>query len=180
METLIQDIQSRLHDLLGDRLAMIDEDYGQLQMMFEDGDDKDTYPVVSPALTVNVREVSWQCLAGTVQTGVATVVVTLAIDCYDDTHIQGSPDHHQRERIAERLALMNDIHHALQGYRPSSATPLNRVSTRLYHLPRLWKAYEITYQTTITDAGTEPEPRSLPLSPVVRTRIERPSFNEVY
>lgn len=128
-------------------LQTIDEDYGQLQMMFEEGADNDTYPVISPAVTVNVRDVAWGNLAQAGQKGAVTVVVTLAIDCYDDSH----HDQAQRARIADRMALAKRVHWALQGWKPTETTKLIRTQTRLFHLPRLWKAYEVTYKCETVD-----------------------------
>ncbi|MCR5697850.1 MAG: hypothetical protein K6G73_12830 [Marinilabiliaceae bacterium] len=140
MELLIQDIQNRLRTEIPE-LQTIDEDYGQLNKMFDNSDDADIYPVLSPALFINVSDVAWSDLSCSRQRGIATVVITLAIDCYDDTHM----DQNQRQKISERLALERRIHNALHGWKPSEATRLIRTSTRLYHLPHLWKAYETTY-----------------------------------
>lgn len=112
-----------------------------------------------PALLINTQSVSWNNLAKAAQKGTATVVVTLAIDCYDDTHI----DQPQRTLIEDRLTLMERIHWALQNFKPSGATPLVRTQTRLYHLPHLWKAYETTYLCEVTD--TQPPNQSTQNTP---------------
>lgn len=148
MERLIIDIEDRLRERVPE-LATVDENYGQLAKMFDEGDDSDIYPLVGPAALVDVQTVSWGNLAGAAQQGAATVVVTLAIDCYDDTHLEQE----QRHRIADRMALAARVHWALQGWKPSETTKLVRTQTRLYHLPRLWKAYETTYTCAVVDAG---------------------------
>lgn len=159
MEKLILDLQDHLQQTCGSLLGTVDEDYGQLQMMFQEEAASDTYPITSPALLINTQSVSWNNLAKAAQKGTATVVVTLAIDCYDDTHI----DQPQRTLIEDRLTLMERIHWALQNFKPSGATPLVRTQTRLYHLPHLWKAYETTYLCEVTD--TQPPNQSTKNTP---------------
>ena len=151
MDRLILDIQDHLASLLGDQLRTIDENYGQLQMMISDDPASDTYPVISPAVLIDVHDVQWRGLAGCAQQGTAAITITLAIDCYDDTHTNQLPSDEQRQRIADRLALLHRLHWALQGFKPTQATPLIRTSSRLYHLPRLWKAYELSYTTQLLD-----------------------------
>ena len=146
MERLILEIEERLRAEVPE-LGTVDENYGQFQKMFEEDEESDIYPVVSPAALIDVREVSWSNLSGAQQRGVATVVVALAIDCYDDTHATSE----QRQRISERMSLMKRVHWALQGWKPSETTKLIRIQTRLYHLPRLWKVYESTYECVTLD-----------------------------
>lgn len=150
MERVIQDIQERLRESVAE-LQTIDENYGQLVKMFDEGADSDIYPVHSPAALIDVRDIRWSGLRGGCQSGVATVVVTLAIDCYDDTHYEQS----QRSMIAERMRLARAVHWALQGWKPTETTPMVRTSTRLYHLPRLWKAYETTYTCSVVDLDNQ-------------------------
>lgn len=153
IDRLILDIQDRIADLVTD-LETIDENYGQLTKMFENADDADTYPVISPAALIDVRDVAWSSLAGAAQQGAVTLTVTLAIDCYDDTHTRQD----QRQRIADRLALAHRLHWAIQGFKPADTTPLVRSSTRLYALPRGWKAYETTYTCLTLDTRKNATP----------------------
>ena len=150
MERVIQEIQERLRERVAD-LQTIDENYGQLVKMFDEGADGDIYPLMSPAVLIDVRDVRWTGMRGGCQTGIATVVVTLAIDCYDDTHYEQS----QRSKIAERMRLAGAVHWALQGWKPTETTPMVRTSTKLYHLPRLWKAYETTYTCSVVDLDNQ-------------------------
>lgn len=146
IDRLILDLQDRLADQVPD-LQTIDENYGQLAKMFETSDDSDIYPLASPAALIEVRDISWSSLAGPAQQGSVMITVTLAIDCYDDTHTRQE----QRRRSATRLALAHRLHWALQGFRPADTTPLVRSTTRLYALPRGWKAYETTYSCLTLD-----------------------------
>lgn len=153
IESLILDIEGRISDQVPD-IQTIDENYGQIAKMFESGDDADTYPVVSPAALIDVRDVAWSCLAGAAQQGAVSLTVTLAIDCYDDTHTRQG----QRRRIADRLSLAHRLHWALQGFKPADTTPLVRTATRLYALPRGWKAYETTYTCLTLDTRKNATP----------------------
>lgn len=153
IDRLILDIEDRIAAQVPD-VQTIDENYGQLAKMFESGDDSDTYPVISPAVLIDVRDVAWGNLAGAAQQGTVSLTVTLAIDCYDDTHTRQA----QRQRIADRLALAHRLHWALQGFKPADTTPLVRSSTRLYALPRGWKAYETTYTCLTLDTRKNATP----------------------
>lgn len=151
IERLILDLQDRISEALPG-LGTVDENYGQLTKMAEEGDDADTYPVCSPAVLIDVRDVAWSGLARTAQQGAVTVAVTLAIDCYDDTHTRQEG----RLRIADRLALAHRLHWAVQGFKPADTTPLVRTQTRVYHLPHLWKVYETTYTCQTLDTQAPP------------------------
>ena len=162
MEHLILDIQDRLKSEVPE-LQTIDENYGQLQKMFEEDEESDIYPVVAPAVFIDARDIGWSNLARSGQQGTVTVVITLVIDCYDDTH----HNQDQRARIADRMALAKRVHWALQGWKPAETTKLIRTSTRLYHRPHLWKAYDTTYTCVVLDAEPYDPPRGvdgLPLS----------------
>lgn len=155
IEQLLLEIQDRLKARVP-ALQTVDEDYGQMAKMFSDAQDDDIYPVISPAVLLNLENVSWNNLAAPAQQGTVQISVTLLIDCYDDTHT-GQDD--QRRRIEERMALAAQVHWALQGFKPTNTTKLMRRSTRFYHLPHLWKAYETIYSCVTTDL--EPEDESL-------------------
>ena len=61
MEELLQG----LIDLLGTEmpeLSMVDEDYGQLEMI--NREDRDTYPITYPAVLIDASNVSWSNIAG--------------------------------------------------------------------------------------------------------------------
>lgn len=158
MEKLIIDIQDRLRAQVSD-LRTIDENYGQLQKMFEESEEADIYPVLSPAVFIDTPDTQWSNLGGASQTGRTTIVITLAIDCYDDTHVEQN----QRQKIVSRLSLAQRVVWALQGWKPTQTTRLIRTQTRLFHLPHLWKAYEITFTTQSTDIDPAAHALSLAL-----------------
>lgn len=137
-----------LIDLLGEQmpeLSMIDEDYGQLEMI--NREDRDTYPVTFPAVLVDAPDVAWSNVAGFSQKGLATVRVRLILDCYDDTH-HGSGT---TDLIAERAALCAKLHKILQGYRINGTDELIRQTSRFYTWDHGIKVYESTYTCTVSD-----------------------------
>lgn len=48
METLFNDIQKRIADNIAWLNKQVDEDYGQLDMLYRDDGDSETYPMVFP------------------------------------------------------------------------------------------------------------------------------------
>lgn len=89
METLFNDIQKRIADNIEWLHDQVDEDYGQLDMLYRQDEDSETYPMVYPMVLIDTPEVQWQTLGGVggiMQKGTVNVIVKLAIDCYDDTH----------------------------------------------------------------------------------------------
>ena len=62
-------------------LSLVDEDYGQLETA------EDTYPVTFPCALIGNMEADWEEIGMGTQKGVVTLTARLAIDCYDDTHI---------------------------------------------------------------------------------------------
>ena len=64
METLFNDIQKRIADNIAWLNKQVDEDYGQLDMLYRDDGDSETYPMVFPMVLVDTPEVEWQTLGG--------------------------------------------------------------------------------------------------------------------
>ena len=85
-------------------LKVIDEDYGQLEMI--DDDTRDTYPLTFPALLIEAPQAEWSNVLGLHQKGLATVRTRLIIDCYDDTHARSGTV----EKIREREAMRKKVH----------------------------------------------------------------------
>lgn len=163
MELLFLSIQKQLSDNLPE-MALIDEDYGQLNLDSEE----DTYPVVFPCLLISVREVAdWKNLAGASQRGEVTIDIKLAIDCYEDTHyIPAMPDELKARfasKAAERIQLCNKVHKTLQNFSGKIIqdengaaldgyfSPLKRTASVFYSMPHKIKVYQQTYKTTIMD-----------------------------
>ena len=98
MEQLFYSIQQHIATNMS-VLSTIDEDYGQLQT------DEDTYPVTFPCVLINAEQTDWESLSGGVQRGKCTVVITLGIDCYDDTRYGSGTDCY----IAKGLKAQPDL-----------------------------------------------------------------------
>ena len=138
MENLLEHLVNYLGENFTDA-KMVDEDYGQLEML--DDPNRDTYPLVYPAILVDAPDTTWSNIQGTNQKGEATVRVRLILDCYDDTHYgSGTTD-----RIAAREAQRRRLHVLLQGHRIGEQQAMIRTSSRFYTANHGIKVYEATY-----------------------------------
>lgn len=138
MENLLEHLVNYLGENFADA-KMVDEDYGQLEML--DDPNRDTYPLVYPAILVDAPDTTWSNIQGTNQKGEATVRVRLILDCYDDTHYgSGTTD-----RIAAREAQRRRLHVLLQGHRIGEQQAMIRTSSRFYTANHGIKVYEATY-----------------------------------
>lgn len=80
----------------------MDEDYGQLEMLYREDADSETYPLTFPLVLIDASTCTWTTLGGvgaSIQNGICKVVVKLAIDCYDDTHYTSGTAGKAQERI---------------------------------------------------------------------------------
>lgn len=125
-------------------LSLVSEDCGQLETQ------EDTYPVTFPCVLVGNADINWTDLdeSGPEQKGEGTIIVRLAIDCYDDVHIGSG----QEDSIADRLQMAADLHATLQKLEfpeTDNVWPLSRIKSTDYTLPGNIKVYESTYQFTV-------------------------------
>ena len=95
--------------------------------------------------------VEWQTLGGAggyMQKGTVSVIVRLAVDCYDDTHYtSGTAD-----KAAGRMERAKEVDALLQMYKPECCqTPLVRKRSRFHTMPRGIKVYETHYECTVWD-----------------------------
>ena len=141
-------------------LCTVDEDYGQLEMINQEN--RDTYPLVFPAVLIDAPDASWSNIAGLSQKGIVTVRAKLIIDCYDDTHYGSTTT----DRIAERAAMRAKVHRLLQGYRIEGQTELIRTNSRFYTWDHGIKVYEQTYTGIVTEI-IKPETESKQATPKV-------------
>lgn len=142
-EQFFNDLQMQVKQHLGDAVSLIDEDCGQLQALQEG---KDQYPVTFPCVLISPAEVQWDNLKMNLQHGRATVIVRLAIDCYDDTHLGSG----QESAAAARMALADKLNAGLHGWRFDGCnTVLIRRTSRQYSLPGGIKVYETQYSTIV-------------------------------
>ncbi len=159
IRTLIGHIQSSMP-----QLALVDEDYGQLEYI--DKEDVDTYPLVMPAVLIDTPETSWTDTADGGQKGTCKVRVRLIIDCYDDTHATSGT----LDRVAERERMRHGLHRLLQGFRPDSDGALVRTQSRFYTWSHGIKVYEQTYTTTTSEQVAD-APAVATAKPVVHVRM---------
>lgn len=163
MEKLLQDLIN-LFGAQMPELSTIDEDYGQLEMINQEG--RDTYPLTYPALLIDAPDTQWSNIAGLSQKGDATIRARLIIDCYDDTH-HGSGT---TDLIAERAELRQKVHKLLQGYRVDEESTLIRTSSRFYTWDHGIKVYEQTYTCVVTEM-IKPDTESVQAVPKVTVRL---------
>lgn len=150
MESLILDLIDRISRQMP-HVRVVDEDYGQLDMLGRT--DRDTYPLVFPAVLVDASDTAWSNVAPRTQKGVATVRVRLIMDCYDDTHAGSGTT----GLIAQRDEMRRELHSLVQGFRSGGATGLVRTSSRFYTADHGIKVYEATYTATVTEVIDDPK-----------------------
>ena len=144
MECLLEDLVNLIGNAMPD-LEVVDEDYGQLDMI--DQENNDTYPLTFPAVLIDASSVEWSNIGGVNQKGTATVRVRLIIDCYDDTHHTSVTTH----LIAQREVKRRELHKLLQGHRIGEESALIRTNSRFYTAPHGIKVYESTYTCSVTE-----------------------------
>jgi len=126
------------------QLSLIDEDYGQL----EGREDMDAYPVTFPAVFIGYADSDWKDLGFGAQKSESTVVVRLAIDCYDDTHYTSGT----YEKVRERQEMATELYRTLQEFQcTENSSPLVRVKSRDYALPGNIKVYETAFSFSVHD-----------------------------
>lgn len=144
MESILEDLVNLIGNAMPD-LEVVDEDYGQLEML--DQENRDTYPLTFPAVLVDAANVEWSNIGGLNQKGTATVRVRLIIDCYDDTHHHSDTTH----LIALREEIRRELHKLIQGHRIGEDSALIRTNSRFYTANHGIKVYESTYTATVTE-----------------------------
>ena len=129
-------------------LSLVDEDYGQLEVIDENG--KQMYPITYPAVLVDLEQVEWSNVSGGSQLGEARLKARLIIDCYEDTHIGSNTDLfiQQREEMRRRMHLL------LQGFRPmgEAGSSLVRIESKFYTFNHGIKVYQETYTCRVSEA----------------------------
>lgn len=151
MEQLFNDIQERIATNFSYISERVDEDYGQLEAPEEHN------PIVFPCVLISAPETSWGNISSNtakVQVGDVRLVVSLCINCYDDTHYNSTT----AEKISERQAMADLLHALLQGYEPYGCRQqLSRTYSRSYTIQGGIKVYEQTYSVQIIDAVKDQE-----------------------
>lgn len=165
MECLLEDLVDLIGNAMPD-LEVVDEDYGQLDML--DQENRDTYPLTFPAVLIDAPSAEWSNIGGLNQKGTATVRVRLVIDCYDDTHHHSGTTH----LIARREEKRRELHKLLQGHRIGEDSALIRTNSRFYTANHGIKVYESTYTAAVTEL-LEPETTTTQAKPVISVKVVR-------
>jgi hypothetical protein len=144
MEELFLAIMRQIGETMPE-LRTIDEDYGQLAF----DENANTYPIVFPAALVGNIKLNWST-SGRLQQGVGELMVRLAIDCYDDTHLGSGTE----DKIADRQRMHSRLCRALHYFEPlDNMGALERITSVDYTLqgPGNIKVYETTFRFEIAD-----------------------------
>ena len=143
MEHLLYDLIEHIGKNISD-IRTIDEDYGQLEML---DDNRESYPLIFPAILIDSPDATWENIGGLNQKGVCSVNVRLCFDCYDDSHYNSG----QTDRILEREDKRRELHRLLQGHRIGDSSALIRTSSRFFTTNHGIKVYESTYTLELTE-----------------------------
>lgn len=162
MECLLEELIRHIHNNMPE-LEVVDEDYGQLEMLQQE--QQDTYPLTFPAVLIETPSTEWTNTGELQQKGVASVRIRLIIDCYDDTHSSSGTTY----KIAERDKKRHQLHTLLQGYVVKDSR-LARQSSRFYTGVHGIKVYEATYTCVISE-DVEKETISLKVTPKIRVEF---------
>lgn len=163
----MEDILEHLIDYVGQNFPdakMVDEDYGQLDIL--DDPNRDTYPLVYPAVLIDATETEWSQLKGPHQIGQTTVRVRLIIDCYDDTHYGSTTT----LRIHDRVLMRKELHKLLQGHRCGETQALIRQASRFYTQNHGIKVYESSYTVGVIESIESDTVKSL-AKPSIKTVV---------
>ena len=162
MECLLEDLIRHIHNNMPE-LEVVDEDYGQLEMLQQE--QQDTYPLTFPAVLIDTPSVEWSNTGELSQQGVTSIRVRLIIDCYDDTHSTSGTTY----KIAEREKARHKLHTLLQGFSANNSI-LMRQSSRFYTVTHNIKVYEATYTSMITEQ-VDKVTISLKVTPKIRVEL---------
>lgn len=145
METLFNDLQNHLATHFGERISLIDEDYGQLEAL---ANGEDQYPVTFPCILIGLPQVDWRNIKPDRQQGTVTLDVRLAFDCYDDTHYGST----QEDRAAGRWAMAKELNRYIHGWSfGGSGSSMQRTSSRQMVYPGGIKVYVHTYTAKVEE-----------------------------
>ena len=96
MEHFFNDLHQQIAGKMGDAIALIDEDCGQLEAL---ANGEDQYPVTFPCVLIGIPQTVWENVKNGLQHGKTTLTVRLAFDCYDDTHYGSTQERHAAGRL---------------------------------------------------------------------------------
>ena len=139
MENLFNDLQKHLAEKFGERISLIDEDYGQLEAL-QNGEDQ--YPVTFPCILISTPQTEWRDIKPRLQQGTLSITVRLAFDCYDDTHYGST----QENKASERMAMAKEMNGYIHGWIFEGChSAMRRTSTLQAAYPHGVKVYSHAY-----------------------------------
>lgn len=142
MEQLFNDMQQHIATRLGDAVALVVEDCGQLEAV-ENGTVAG-YEVDFPCVLISMAEIEWKPLKAEGQRGYATLNVRLAFDC------SGEPAEEAVAGAQARMRLESQLNAAIDGWTfEGCSRPVCRTHSRQLTRKGGIKVYETVYTTTV-------------------------------
>lgn len=108
-DQLFIDICDRLNTKVPE-LQWIDKDWNQLNLPDQ------SYPLQFDACLISFPEIPWNSLTRGYQDGVVSILIKIAVDMYNDTHIAGGVTAPDRALAVAKMQLVNKVHAALNGF----------------------------------------------------------------
>lgn len=118
-DQLFTDICDRLN-LKVPELQWIDKDWNQLDLPDQ------SYPLQFDCCLISFPEIPWDSLTRGAQDGVVSILIKVAVDMYNDTHIAGGVTAPDRALAVAKLQLVNKVHAALHGFEGAYFSKLTR------------------------------------------------------
>lgn len=108
-DQLFIDICDRLEAKVPE-LRWIDKDWNQLDLPDQ------SYPLQFDACLISFPEIPWDSLTRGAQDGVVNILVKVAVDMYNDTHIANGVTAPDRALAIAKMQLVNKVQAALHGF----------------------------------------------------------------
>lgn len=108
-DQLFTDICDRLESKVPE-LRWIDMDWNQLNLPDQ------SYPLQFDACLISFPEIPWTSLTRGEQDGLVTILVKVAVDMYNDTHIANGVTAPDRALAVTKMQLVNKVHAALNQF----------------------------------------------------------------
>lgn len=108
-DQLFIDICDRLDSRVPE-LRWVDKDWNQLDLPDQ------SYPIQFDAALISFPEIPWDTHPRGYQDGVVSILVKVAMDMYNDTHIADGVVAPDRALAVEKMQLVNNVHKALHGF----------------------------------------------------------------
>lgn len=145
IEKLYLDVTQRLGDKLGNKLAWIELEDGQLELP------EDSYAVQFPCALIDFPSAEFQDETLGNQQGIIMLQVRIAIDLYEDLYMADANRSPDSGMAVKRLSLITAVHKALHGFETDYSTKLVRVSISTERRDDGLKVFSLIYACAAKD-----------------------------